>query len=130
MNTSSAGAATAFQGSLCQCLSTLTVKNFILISNFSLLSFRFNPLPCDLLPHVLVKKSLPLFLAGSLQLLGGPDYITLSCIPGKRKFDSAPLQRALRKDFMPAYTASTAAEVLAVMERGDVRAGIDFLTAF
>jgi len=43
-------AATASLGNLCQCLTTLRVKNFFLISSLNLLSFNLKPLPL-LLSH-------------------------------------------------------------------------------
>jgi len=44
-NTAREGAATASLGNLCQCLTTLRVKNFFLISNLNLPSFSLKTLP-------------------------------------------------------------------------------------
>jgi len=54
-NTAREGAATASLGSLCQRLTTLTVKNFFLISNLNLPSFSLKPLTCFLSLRALVK---------------------------------------------------------------------------
>ena len=45
LNSSREGAATASLGSLCQCLTTLMVKNFFLISHLNLPSFSLEPFP-------------------------------------------------------------------------------------
>jgi len=45
LNTAREGAATASPGNLGQCLTTLTVKNFFLISHLNLPSFSLKPLP-------------------------------------------------------------------------------------
>ena len=45
LNTAREGAVTASLGNLCQCLTTLMVKNFFLISNVNLPSFTLKPLP-------------------------------------------------------------------------------------
>jgi len=49
------GPATASLGNLCQCFTTLMVKNFLLISHLNLSSFSLEPLPCVLSLHTLVK---------------------------------------------------------------------------
>jgi len=55
LNTSGEGAATASPGNLFQCLTTLMVKNFFLISNLNLPSFSLEPLSLVLTLHTLVK---------------------------------------------------------------------------
>ena len=55
LNTAREGAATASLGSLCQCLTTLMVKNFFLISNLDLPSFSFEPFPLVLSLHISFK---------------------------------------------------------------------------
>ena len=51
LNTARDGASPASLDSLCQCLTTFTVKNFFLVSNLNLCSFVLNPSP-----FVLAKK--------------------------------------------------------------------------
>jgi len=48
---SSDRASTASFGNMLQCLRTLIVKNFFLLSNLNLLSFSLKPLPLVLSPH-------------------------------------------------------------------------------
>ncbi|KAK4819077.1 hypothetical protein QYF61_025310 [Mycteria americana] len=55
---------TAALGNLLQCLTTLTVKNFFLVSNLNLPSFSLKPSP-------LVYHYMPFFPAGPLQVLEG-----------------------------------------------------------
>jgi len=62
LNTYREGAATASLGNLCQCFTTLTVKNFFLISNLNLPSFILQPFPLVLSLHTLVKSPSPSFL--------------------------------------------------------------------
>jgi len=50
------GASTASLGNLCQCLTTLMVKNFFLISSLNLPSFSLEPFPLVLSLHSLVKS--------------------------------------------------------------------------
>jgi len=52
------GASTTSLGNLFQCLTTLTEKNFFLISNLNLLSFSLKLLPLVLSLQALVKLSL------------------------------------------------------------------------
>jgi len=56
------GASTASLSNLCQCLITLIVKNFFLISSLNLPSFSFKPLPLLLSLHALVKSLSPMCL--------------------------------------------------------------------
>ncbi|KAK4810921.1 hypothetical protein QYF61_013329 [Mycteria americana] len=56
MNASNDGACTTSLGNLFQCLITLIVKKFFLISNLNLLSFSLKPLPLILSLQALVKK--------------------------------------------------------------------------
>ena len=49
-------------GNLFQCLTTLTVKDFFLISNLNLPSLSLKPLPLVLLPQTLKKRLSPSFL--------------------------------------------------------------------
>ena len=58
LNTSREGAATASLGNLCQCFTTLTVKNFFLISNLNLPSFSLKLFPLVLSLHTLWKVPL------------------------------------------------------------------------
>jgi len=60
LSTAREGAATASLGSLGQCLTTLMVKNFFLISNLNLPSFSLEPFPLVLSLHTLVKSPSPL----------------------------------------------------------------------
>ncbi|KAK4831170.1 hypothetical protein QYF61_015640 [Mycteria americana] len=62
LNTSRDGASTASLGNLFQCLATLIVKNFFLISNLNLPSFSLKPLPLVLSLQALVKSPPPAFL--------------------------------------------------------------------
>jgi len=62
LNTSREGAATTFLGNLCQCLTTVIVKNFFLISNLKLPSFSLKPLTLFLPLHALVKSPSSAFL--------------------------------------------------------------------
>ena len=57
LNTSREGASTTSLGNLFQFLTTLTVKNFFLISNINLPSFSSKLLPPILSLHSLVKRS-------------------------------------------------------------------------
>jgi len=61
LNRAREGAATASLGNLCQGLTTLTVKNFFLISNLNLPSFHLKPLPFVLSLHHLLKCPPPAF---------------------------------------------------------------------
>jgi len=62
LNTSREGASTAPLGNLFQCLTTLIVKKFFLISNLNLPSFSLKPLPLALLSlHAHVKSHAPAF---------------------------------------------------------------------
>jgi len=54
LSTAREGAATASLGNLGQGLSTLTVKNFFLISNLNLPTYSLKPLPLALSLHALV----------------------------------------------------------------------------
>ncbi|CAN0052273.1 unnamed protein product [Bubo scandiacus] len=63
LNTAREGAATASLGNLCQCLTTVTVKNFFLISNLDLISFSLKLLPLVLSLLLLIKGPSPSFLA-------------------------------------------------------------------
>jgi len=62
LNTARDGAATAYLGNLCQCFTTLMVKNFFLISNLNLPSSSLDPFPLVLSLHTLVKSPSPSFL--------------------------------------------------------------------
>jgi len=68
LNTAREGAATASLGSLGQCFTTLTVKNFFLISHLNLPSFSLQPFPLVLSLHTLVKSPSP----SSLSAPSGP----------------------------------------------------------
>jgi len=59
LNTAREGAATAPLGNLFQCLTTLMVKNFFLISNLNLPSFHLKLFPLVLSLHTLVKSPSP-----------------------------------------------------------------------
>jgi len=61
LNTAREGAATPSLGNLCQCLTTLRVKDFFLTSNLNPLSFSLKPLPLVLSLHDLVKSPSPAF---------------------------------------------------------------------
>ena len=63
LNTAREGASTASLGKLFQCFTTLTVKNFLLISNINLPSFSLQPFPLVLSLHTLVKSPSPSFLS-------------------------------------------------------------------
>ena len=52
-------ASAASLGNLCQCFTTLMVKNFLLISNLNLPSFSLQPFPLVLSLHTLVKSPSP-----------------------------------------------------------------------
>jgi len=71
LNTSREGTSTASLGNLCQCLTTLIVKNFFFISHLNLPFFSLKPLPLVLSLHALVKKSLSSFPVGPLRVLEG-----------------------------------------------------------
>ncbi|KAK4827923.1 hypothetical protein QYF61_022371 [Mycteria americana] len=55
LNVSRDGASTTSLGNLCQCFTTLIVKNFFLISSLNLPSFSFKTLPLVLSQQVLLK---------------------------------------------------------------------------
>jgi len=92
LNTAREGAATASLGNLGQCLTTLMVKNFFLISNLNLPSFSLELFPLVLSLHTLVKSPSPSFLQGpsgtgscsqvtpvpSLLQLNSPNSLSLS----------------------------------------------------
>jgi len=59
LNTARDGEATAFLNSLCQCLTTVIVKNFFLISSLNPLFFSLKPLPLVPSLHALVKNPSP-----------------------------------------------------------------------
>jgi len=59
LNTAREGAATASQGKLVQCFTTLMVKNFFLTSNLNLPSFSLESFPLVLSLHTLVKSPSP-----------------------------------------------------------------------
>jgi len=61
-------------GSLCQCLTTLWVKNFFLTSNLNFSSFSLKPFPLVLSLADHAKKSVPLLLISSLQILEGRQW--------------------------------------------------------
>jgi len=77
LNTAREGAATASLGNLCQCLTTLVVKNFFLISSLNLPSFSFKPLPLVLLQQALLKSLSQSFLQAPLQVLKGHNKVSL-----------------------------------------------------
>jgi len=62
LNTAREGAPTASLGNLCQCLTTLIVKNFFLMASTNLPSFSSKPLPLGLSLQTLVKSPSPAFL--------------------------------------------------------------------
>jgi len=62
LNTAREGAPTAALGSLLQCLTTLAVKDFFLISDLNLPSFSLKPLLLALSLHALAKSPSPAFL--------------------------------------------------------------------
>ena len=62
LNVSRDGASTTTLGSLCQCLTTLTVKYFLCKSSLNLPSFSLKPFPLVLLPQTLLKSLSPSFL--------------------------------------------------------------------
>jgi len=59
LNISRDGASITSLGSLCQCFTTLIVKNYFLVSSLNLPSFSLKPLPLVLSQQILLKK--PLF---------------------------------------------------------------------
>ena len=63
LSTAREGAATASLGNLGQCLTTLTGKNFFLMSNLHLPSFSLQPFPLVLSLHTLAKSPSPSFLS-------------------------------------------------------------------
>ena len=79
LNTAREGAATAFLGSLGQGLTTLTGKNFFLISHLNLPSFSLQPFPLVLSLHTLVKSPSPSFLQAPLGT--GSCYKVISTSP-------------------------------------------------
>jgi len=60
LNTAREGASTASLGNLCQCLTTLRVKNLFLVSNLNLPSFSLKPLNLSL--HSLIESPSPSIL--------------------------------------------------------------------
>jgi len=62
LNTSREGASTAPLSNLLQRLTTLTIKNFFLISSLNLPSLSLKPLPLVLSLCALVKSPSPVFL--------------------------------------------------------------------
>jgi len=62
LNTAREGASTASLGNLGQCLTTLMVKNFFLISDLNLPSFALELSPLVLSLHILAKNPSPFFL--------------------------------------------------------------------
>ena len=66
LNTARDGAATASLSNLCQCLTTLTGKNFFLKSHLNLPSVRLKPFPLVLSLPALVKSPSPHFLSAHL----------------------------------------------------------------
>ena len=62
LNDTRDGAPTALLGSLFQCLTTLTVKNFFLISSLNLPSSGLKPFPLILLLPALIESPSPAFL--------------------------------------------------------------------
>jgi len=62
LNPAREGAATASLGNPGQGLTTLIAKNFFLVSNLNLPSFRLEPFPLVLSLHTLVKSPSPSFL--------------------------------------------------------------------
>jgi len=95
LNTAREGAATASLGNLGQCLTTLRVKNFFLVSNLNLPSFSLKPLPLVLSLHALVK--------GPLQLSCRPLQVLAGC---SKVFREPSLPQAeqpqLSQPFLPA----------------------------
>ncbi|KFU85683.1 Zinc finger CCCH domain-containing protein 11A [Chaetura pelagica] len=75
-NTARDGAATASLGNLFQCVTTLTVKNFLLMSYLNLSCSSSNLLPLILSLHTLVRSPSPAFLE-PLQAL--EDFLVFSC---------------------------------------------------
>ena len=68
------GASTASLGNLCQCLTTLSIKHFFLMSNQNLSSFSVKPFPLVLSQQTLLKSLSPSFLQPPLdteRLLSG-----------------------------------------------------------
>jgi len=61
LNTAREGASTASPGNLFQYLTTLIVKNFLLLSNLNLPSFSLKPLPLAPSLHALVRGPSPAF---------------------------------------------------------------------
>ena len=55
-------ASTTALGNLCQCLTTLIVKNFFLISSPNLCSFNLKPFPLVMLQQTMIKNLSSLFL--------------------------------------------------------------------
>jgi len=76
LNTAREGAATASLGNLGQGLTTLNVKNFILISNLNVLSFSLKPSPLSYHSRLLSKVPLQLSRR-SLQVLEGCCKVSL-----------------------------------------------------
>jgi len=62
LNASRGGASTASQGNLFQGFTALIVKNFFLVPDLNLPSFRSKPLPLVLPLHTLAKSPSPAFL--------------------------------------------------------------------
>ena len=83
LNISRVGASTASLGNLFQCLTTLMVKNFLLISNLNLnlpsfWLFWFRTIPsCPITTHP-CEKSLSILPVGPVQVLGGCYKVTKS----------------------------------------------------
>ena len=70
------GASTTSLSNLFQCLTTLTVKDFFLISNLYLPSLSLKPFPLVLLPHTLLKSLSPSFFWPPLYILKGHFPVT------------------------------------------------------
>ena len=64
---SRSGASTTSLGNLFQCLTTLRVKTFFLMSNLNLPSFSLNSLPLVLSLYALVKSPSPAFLCATFR---------------------------------------------------------------
>ena len=66
------GASTTSLGNLCQCFTTLSVKNFFLISSLNLPSFGLKPSPLVLSQQALLKDLSPSFLKAPIKYWKAP----------------------------------------------------------
>ena len=76
LNASRDGASTTSLGNLFQCITTLCVKNFLLISNLNLPCLSLKPFPLVLSLFNLINSHSPLLFICSLQVLEGHNEVS------------------------------------------------------